>query len=98
MSLINRTILEKLAELARIELHENEKDKLVHDLGNILLHFEELKAVNTDGVLPLSGGTFEKNIFRDDVAGRPLGEDTQKLVEAFPEREGNYLKVPPVFE
>ncbi len=88
-----------MAELAKIELHEHEKDKLIKDLGKILEYFEELKSVNTEGVEPLAGGTSEKNVLRDDVVSeRPLGADSGKLVEAFPEREGNYLKVPPVFE
>ncbi|MEK7554698.1 MAG: Asp-tRNA(Asn)/Glu-tRNA(Gln) amidotransferase subunit GatC [Patescibacteria group bacterium] len=99
MAEIGKRELEHLAELARIELHEKEKEKLIVDLGNILKHFEELKALNTDGVEPLTGGTSEKNVLREDAdLGRPFGVEPGKLIEAFPDREGDYLKVPPVFE
>jgi aspartyl-tRNA(Asn)/glutamyl-tRNA(Gln) amidotransferase subunit C len=97
MALISKQELEHLAELARIELHEHEKEKLLKDLEKILAHFAELKAVNTEGVIPVTGGTELKNVFREDE----LCEDRfspDRSVDAFPEKEGRHLKVPPVFE
>lgn len=97
MSVISKKDLEHLAELARIELHEHEKEKLLKDLEKILAHFEELKAVNTEGVIPVTGGTELTNVFREDEL-REERFSPDRSVSAFPEKEGRHLRVPPVFE
>ncbi len=97
MSHIGKKELEHLANLARIELHAHEEEKLLHDLEAILAHFDELKEVNTDNVAPLTGGTELKNIFREEVAPE-IPFDAGLLREMFPDVERGYLKVPPVFE
>ena len=97
MSVINKKTLEHLAALARMELGAHEEEKLLKDLEKILAHFEELKAVDTGAVLPLAGGTNLKSVTRGDAERvRPLPADA--AVDAFPEKEGRYLKIPPVFE
>lgn len=96
MSELNKKTLEHLAELARIELKAGEEEKLLKDLQNILGHFEELQSLDTSGVEPMTGGTDLKNIFREDKLA-VSDDDTGKGPEAFPEKEGGYLKVPPVF-
>ncbi len=97
MSNIDKKSLKHLAELSRLELHEKEEEKFVGDLEKILKYFEELQAVDTQNVAPMTGGTQLKNVFRTD------GETTSslspaKVVEAFPEKEKHWLKVPAVFE
>lgn len=94
--MLSKKDLERLAELARIELKKSEEEKLLADLEKILGHFEELKEVNTEGVAPLSGGTFVKNVLRKDGEGERL--PAEKAVVQFPEKEKGFLKIPPVFE
>ena len=94
--MITKKDLENLAVLARIELATRDEEKLLHDLENILKHFEELKEIDTNDVMPMSGGTSLSNIFRDD--GEALRLSREKAVLAFPEKEKEFLKVPPVFE
>ncbi len=96
MAEIGKKELKHLAELARLELHEKEEEKLLTDLKKILAHFEELKEVPTDGIELMAGGTTLKNAFREDEGGTPLSRE--RAVEAFPETEKGFLKVPPVFE
>lgn len=96
MSVIDKKTLEHLAELARIELDKREEEKLLKDLRNILVYFEELRKLDTAGVEPLAGGTRENNVFRNDEPERT--PDTGKGKGQFPEVEKGYLKVPPVFE
>ncbi|PIW34667.1 MAG: Asp-tRNA(Asn)/Glu-tRNA(Gln) amidotransferase GatCAB subunit C [Candidatus Nealsonbacteria bacterium CG15_BIG_FIL_POST_REV_8_21_14_020_37_12] len=105
--LINKKTLEYLAGLGRIELDKKHEEKMLGDLQNILGHFDELKEVDTEDVEPLAGGTIETNVFRNDegfklpadakaLAGRQVS--SSNLTKAFPEKEGDFLKVPPVFE
>lgn len=95
MSNLDKKTLEYLAGLGRIELTESEKPKLLKDLQEILNHFEELQKLDTTNAEPISGGTFQQNIFREDEATE---EKNEKLTDAFPEKENDFLKIPPVFE
>ena len=101
MVIINKKILEHLAELSRIELTSEESKKYLKDLKKIIDYFEELKEVNTERVTPLTGGTELKNIFREDVVD--FGQRSEninsegRIIDAFPKVERGYLKVPKVF-
>ena len=104
--IIDKKTLEHLAELSRIELDKKHEEKLLKDLQGILGYFEELKEVDTENIEPMAGGTIGKNIFREDgfiEADRRGKENLEadlrgKLIEQFPEKQDNYLKIPPVFE
>ena len=94
--LLDKKHLEHLAALARLELKESEEERFLEDLRKILDHFEELKEVDTENVTPMAGGIELKNVMRpDEVKEDRLKGD--KVLEAFPEKEKGYLKVPPVF-
>jgi len=94
---INRKTIEYLAELARIRVEPEKRNGLLKDLENILKHFEELKELKTDDVQPVSGGTSNKNVLRDDQSPvNFLAAD--KAIGAFPEKQDGFLKIPPVFE
>lgn len=95
MPVFDKKTLEYLAELGRIELTEAEKPKLLKDLQEILNYFQELQKIDTTNTEPMSGGTLQGNIFRDDEIKE---EKNEKLIEAFPKQEKEFLKVPPVFE
>ena len=86
-----------VAKLARVKLTEKEEKKFSNDLVKILDHFKDLQAVDTEDVAPLTGGHDLKSVMREDKA-EPFKDGPETLREAFPDRDGNYLKVPPVFE
>lgn len=91
--------MEHLAKLSRMDLADGEKKKLAGDLEEILNHFEELNAVNTEGVEPMTGGTTQRNIFREDDANTrsEINGSAQDIIDAFPDQARGYLKVPAVF-
>lgn len=93
---INKTVLEHLAKLARLELQKSEEEKLLADLSKILDHFKELQELDTSNVPPMTGGTDLKNVFRDDEERESTNRG--EGVDAFPEKENGFLKIPPVFE
>jgi aspartyl-tRNA(Asn)/glutamyl-tRNA(Gln) amidotransferase subunit C len=82
------TEINHLLELARLELSNEEKEKIAHDLAKILEYVNQLQEVKTDNLEPMAGGTFSKNILRDDEI------NSQKLNL---EKEG-YFEVPPIFD
>ena len=93
---ISKKTIEHPAALARLKLDGRDTEKLARDLEHILEYVGELNAVDTEGVLPMTGGTRLLNVLRED--GAVLDDDTGKGVGAFPESEDGFLKVPPVFE
>ena len=96
MATIDKKHLEHLAKLARISLSEFEEKKFLEDLRKIIDYFSELEMVNTQNVASMAGGTELKNVLRpDEITKARLRGD--KAVDAFPEKEGGFLKIPPVF-
>ncbi|MDO8515666.1 MAG: Asp-tRNA(Asn)/Glu-tRNA(Gln) amidotransferase subunit GatC [bacterium] len=92
---INEKELEHLASLARIELKESEKTKLLHDLEKILGHFDELKTLETAHVDVLKNPRRMSDDLRDDESRENTNQGAGK--EQFPETHEGYLKIPPVF-
>ncbi len=90
--------IDHLAELARIEISDVEKDKIFHDLKGILGYVEKLRSVNTEGVAPMVGGAIHANDYRADEGGVLVSTPAEDLRRAFPDRQDDYLKVPHVFE
>lgn len=96
MAHISKNEVEHLADLARIELREDEVEKLKTDIDKILCHFEELKELDTSAVSPVIGGALIEDVYREDEIKNDF--ITEKSTEAFPESRDGFLKIPPVFE
>lgn len=95
-NMLSKKDVSHLAELARLALTPAERKSLLKDMEKILAHFEELKVVDTEGVIPMVGGTREMNAVREDVAS--VAPQVSSGAEAFPETHDGFLKIPPVFE
>lgn len=65
----------RLALLARLELHEEEKARLATELGRIVGYVDELAAVDVTGVEPMTHAvpttlTLRPDVAQEEVAGR----------------------------
>jgi len=98
MTLVDKKTLEHLADLVRIKITEKEEEKLLKDLKKILDYFDELQKVNTENVEPMAGGIELSNETREDAINKELSVHRNSLLSSFPEKEGESLKIPPVFE
>ena len=98
MALVDKKTLEHLADLARIKITAKEEDKLLKDLKKILDYFDELQEVNTEKTEPLVGGTSLFNETRDDQINKEWRANRKELIDSFPEKDDDFLKIPPVFE
>ncbi|HJZ19074.1 MAG: asparaginyl/glutamyl-tRNA amidotransferase subunit C [Nitrospinae bacterium RIFCSPLOWO2_02_FULL_39_110] len=88
--------VEHVAELARLELSDEEKNKFVHQLSNILTHIEKLNQLDTSNIEPTSHVLPLKNIFRDDVTQISFQESNS--LENAPDKDKGYYKVPKIIE
>ena len=86
--------VEKIADLARLYITEEEKEKYTRQLNVILEYMEQLNKVETSKVEPLSHPFELKNVFREDEVQPSLPVDD--ALKNAPEKSGNYFKVPKV--
>lgn len=91
--------IEKLASLARIEIDDEEKQKLQKDLESILDYVSELKnAPALEGNLPAGGKeAYLKNVMRSDDEHYNAGEFSEDILAQAPDRSEDYFKVKPIF-
>ena len=91
---IDRDLILRLENLAKLELSESERERLCVDLTNILQMVEKLKELDTSNVEPLTYISDVVNQLRDDeIKGQVTIE--QALSNA-PEKNEPYFKVPKV--
>lgn len=83
--------IEKISDLARLNLKPEEKQKLAQDLGAILEYVKKLDALDTKDIEPTSHVLNMENVFRIDEA-RPSNA-AEKALEHAPQTEGPFFKV-----
>lgn len=91
---VTEEMLAKMAKLARLNVKEEEKADLMADLTQILDWVEELKEVDTEGVVPLIHMTDEINQLREDVVKNQL--PSEKVLKNAPKTDGEFIQVPKV--
>lgn len=89
-------LLNRLAELSRLEFDRESRDEVKKDLGRMLDFVEKLKEVNTDQVDPLVYLTDEEPVLREDISVVTLTPE-EALLNA-PKHDSDYYKVPKVIE
>ena len=88
--------IEKIAELARLNLKPEEKAKLQKDMEAILGYVKKLDELDTQNVPPTSHVLNLENVFRADEV-KPA-EVCEEALDHAPAREGKFFKVPKVVE
>ena len=90
---IDREQLLHVARLARLELREDEVERLESQLNKILAAVSKVSELDLADVPPTSHPLDVVNVWEDDEP-RPCLTAEEALSNA-PEREGNFFKVPP---
>ena len=85
-----------IAKLARIAMSDEELERLVPELNNILGWVEQLGEVDTDGVEPLTAVIPNTLRLREDAVTD--GGYPDKVLSNAPERIGDFYAVPKVVE
>lgn len=88
--------LRRLAELARLELGQDEAAALAEDLARILGFVRQLQELDTTGVPPTAHVMELATPLRDDEPGPPL--PPEEAVRNAPAREGTAFLVPQVLD
>jgi aspartyl-tRNA(Asn)/glutamyl-tRNA(Gln) amidotransferase subunit C len=89
MSLTKQDI-ERLAELARIEISEEEKISLLHDMNAIVGYISEIESVSVDAQASLDTHI---NITRPDEVTTLPGMYSDAILDNAPKRNKQYIEV-----
>jgi len=85
-----------IANLARIAMSEEEIERLVPEINNILGWVEQLGEVDTDGVEPLTAVIEQKLRLREDKVTD--GDCRDEVLANAPDAEHGFFAVPKVIE
>jgi aspartyl-tRNA(Asn)/glutamyl-tRNA(Gln) amidotransferase subunit C len=86
--------VEYVANLARMEVTDREKEKLTVQLNDILLYIDKLNELDTKGVEPMSHAIAVTNAFREDKILDSIG--TEQTLANAPDARGEFFRVPKV--
>lgn len=98
--------LEKVAMLSRLSLTEEEKEKFLGQMKEILGYVGQISDMSDESV-EASGGehygdqfenSINKNIMRNDEILNEAESYTEKILEDAPNREGKFIKVSQVLD
>jgi aspartyl-tRNA(Asn)/glutamyl-tRNA(Gln) amidotransferase subunit C len=88
-----------VAELANLQLTDEEAARMARELDGILTHVEKLNELDTSGVEPMAQVLFASGgaaALREDRPGEPLGAET--ALAGAPAAGAGHFKVPKVIE
>ncbi len=89
--MLKKEDIEKLAELARLEIPDGEKETLRKEVDSILGYVSEIQKVSGSGVKKEAGEI--RNVMREDKNPHLSGEFSGELLEEAPRRQEDFFKV-----
>ena len=92
---LDKTMVQRVSQLARIEIEETQLETTARELNNIL-GIEQLNEVDTQGVEPMASVTGHELPKRDDDVTD--GGYPDKVLKNAPDRESDFFAVPKVVE
>lgn len=93
---VNDTLVDKLANLARLQFDETEKVAIKKDLQRMIQFVEKLNELDTTGVAPLLHMSDRVNALREDVVKGSISRE-EALLNA-PMKDTQFFKVPKVIK
>lgn len=98
--MLTKKEVEKIAELARLGINEEEKGKFAEDLSLVLGYVNKLSEVNVEKVEPMTGGTNLESIIRKDDDSKDISDPKmrEEILNVAPNRDNDYFKVPSILK
>jgi len=93
---INDELIDKLANLSRLDFKEEEKQEMKTELEKMIGFIDKLNELDTSGVEPLLHMSENQNIFREDEVKGEL--DKEDVFKNAPVHDDNFFKVPKVIK
>lgn len=85
-----------LADLARIELSEEEIEKYADDVTGILNFINQIQEADSRNLTDNVESAQVRNVFRTDDETNVTGQFTQSLLKESPETKDDFVRVKPI--
>lgn len=95
---LNKDEIQHIADLARLDLSEEELGIYGDQLTEVLSYIEQLREVNTDGVEPMAHVTGAENVLSEDEVEEWRERERENALYQAPELENREVKVRRVLE
>lgn len=86
---ITEETVQYVAALAKINVSEEEKQKVAKELDHILDYIETMNGLDTEGVEPMSHVLPVKNVFREDIVTNQ--DNREELIKNAPKKNGCFV-------
>lgn len=93
---LSREEVRNIAELAKLELTEEEVTLYAGQLSNILGYFQRLQELDTSHIPPTASVLPLKNVLRPDIPAQPL--PPEQVIANAPDAEDNQFRVSAVLD
>lgn len=93
---VTEETIEHVADLARLNIFEAEKEKLTLEMESIISYIDKLNELDTTDVKPMEHVIPMQNVLREDVVTDSF--DREELLKNAPSCENGCYKVPKVVE
>lgn len=89
---IDRKVLEHVAKTARLRLTEEEIQRFLPQLAELMKYFSQLKNIDTENVAPSFQPVEIKNVLREDIEKECLSQD--EALSLTEHKKDGYFKGP----
>ncbi len=96
MSKITTEDVEYVAGLAQLILDDDSKERLVHEMGDILNYMDALNELDTEDIEPMMHVLDLANVYREDEVKKSLSKED--VFKNAPKSEGDYFLVPRILD
>ena len=93
---VNDALIDKLANLSRLEFDEAEKQEIKTDLEKLIGFINKLNELDTTGVAPLLHMSDNVNVFRKDIVNGQINR--KDVFKNAPLHDEEFFKVPKVIK
>jgi len=93
---VSKKDVEYVAQLARIQLSEDEKEQMIGDLNKVLGYMDKLNELDTDNVDIIVNPYYIENKFREDEVQESM--NLEEVIKNSPQNLEEYILVPRIIE
>jgi aspartyl-tRNA(Asn)/glutamyl-tRNA(Gln) amidotransferase subunit C len=93
---VNDALVEKLANLSRLEFSEQDKEEIKADLQRMIHFVEKLDELDLGDTEPLLHMSANINVLRNDIRSESIS--TEEALKNAPSHDGKFFKVPKVIK
>ena len=94
MTKISPSDVRKVAQLARLELPEDQIETYTKQLEEILSYVDHLQEIDTGNIPPTTRAVEVVNAMRDDFV--EVNSSREDILNQAPQREGDFFRVPKI--